>query len=187
MFGDYWFLVARKGCVNMKKFIAALVVFVVIGAGWWLYQEQRTKDFKETALSIYKPYKVLVDDGNNLAKNMSGRNYDNLFRELGDIKQKNQDLKMKASSLIPPTDAAKAVHKQLIATLQAHDEGISGIIALIEANRYMTINDFDKIKANPNFTVIGHMTQESEGIHLITRAKTKIELRARGWNALEEE
>lgn len=128
----------------MKKFIAALVVFVVIGAGWWLYQEQRTKDFKETALSIYKPYKVLVDDGNNLAKNMSGRNYDNLFRELGDIKQKNQDLKMKASSLIPPTDAAKAVHKQLIATLQAHDEGISGIIALIEANRYMTINDFDK-------------------------------------------
>lgn len=51
----------------------------------------------------------------------------------------------------------------------------------------ISINDFDKIKANPNFTVIGHMTQESEGIHLITRANTKIELRARGWNALEEE
>ena len=51
----------------------------------------------------------------------------------------------------------------------------------------ISINDFDKIKGNPNFTVIGHMTQESEGIHLITRANTKIELRARGWNALEEE
>jgi len=46
--------------------------------------------------------------------------------------------------------------------------------------------DYDKIKANPNFTVIGHMVQESEGIHLITRANIKIPLKARGWNALEE-
>ncbi len=51
----------------------------------------------------------------------------------------------------------------------------------------IAMTDFDKIKANPNFTIIGHMTQESEGIHLITRANTKIELRARGWNALGED
>jgi len=49
------------------------------------------------------------------------------------------------------------------------------------------MEDFDKIKANPHFTIIGHMTQESDGIHLITRANTKIELRARGWNALGED
>lgn len=48
------------------------------------------------------------------------------------------------------------------------------------------MDDFEKIKGNPNFTIIGHMTQESEGIHLITRANTKIELRARGWDALGE-
>jgi thiamine-monophosphate kinase len=46
------------------------------------------------------------------------------------------------------------------------------------------LEDFDKIKANPNFTVLGHMTQASEGVHLVTRANTKIELKARGWNAL---
>ncbi|MFC4816536.1 MULTISPECIES: thiamine-phosphate kinase [unclassified Flavobacterium] len=51
----------------------------------------------------------------------------------------------------------------------------------------IAMNDFDKIKGNPNFTVIGHMTQQSEGIHLVTRANTKIELKARGWNALQEE
>jgi thiamine-monophosphate kinase len=50
----------------------------------------------------------------------------------------------------------------------------------------IALEDFDKIKANPNFTVIGHMTQESEGIHLITRANTKIPLKARGWDALNE-
>lgn len=47
--------------------------------------------------------------------------------------------------------------------------------------------DFPKIKANPNFSIIGHMTDEKEGIHLITRANTKIPLIARGWNALQKE
>nr|WP_315156448.1 thiamine-phosphate kinase [uncultured Flavobacterium sp.] len=50
----------------------------------------------------------------------------------------------------------------------------------------VAMSDFDKIKGNPNFTIIGHMTEPSEGIHLITRANTKIQLKARGWNALSE-
>lgn len=49
------------------------------------------------------------------------------------------------------------------------------------------INDFDKIKGNPNFTIIGHMAQESEGIHLVTRANTKILLKARGWDGIADE
>jgi thiamine-monophosphate kinase len=48
------------------------------------------------------------------------------------------------------------------------------------------MEDFDKIKGNPNFTVIGHMVAATEGNHLITRANTKIALKARGWNALSE-
>ena len=51
----------------------------------------------------------------------------------------------------------------------------------------IAMEDFEKIKGNPNFTIIGHMTQESEGIHLVTRANTKIPLKARGWDALSEE
>lgn len=51
----------------------------------------------------------------------------------------------------------------------------------------MPMEDFDKIKGNPNFSIIGHLVAETEGIHLITRADTKIPLRARGWNALSEE
>ncbi|MCL6266761.1 thiamine-phosphate kinase [Flagellimonas myxillae] len=43
--------------------------------------------------------------------------------------------------------------------------------------------DFPKIKANPNLTVIGHMTSKGEGAHLITRANTKIALSAQGWNS----
>ncbi|KXN98205.1 thiamine-monophosphate kinase [Aequorivita aquimaris] len=50
-----------------------------------------------------------------------------------------------------------------------------------------TINteDFPKIKANPHLTVIGHITDEKEGVHLISRADSKIPLIARGWNALK--
>jgi len=48
------------------------------------------------------------------------------------------------------------------------------------------IEDFDKIKGNPNLTIIGHMTQEGEGVHLVTRANTKIPLKARGWDAISE-
>ena len=46
--------------------------------------------------------------------------------------------------------------------------------------------DYDKIKGNPNLSVIGHMTEPQEGMHLITRGGQKIELIARGWNAMEE-
>lgn len=45
-------------------------------------------------------------------------------------------------------------------------------------------NDYDKIKGNPHLTVIGHMTEEKEGMHLITRASQKLPLIARGWNSM---
>ncbi len=48
------------------------------------------------------------------------------------------------------------------------------------------ISDFDKIKGNPNLTVIGHITEESQGVKLVTRADEEIELKAQGWNSFKE-
>ncbi|WP_147677142.1 thiamine-phosphate kinase [Algibacter pacificus] len=42
-------------------------------------------------------------------------------------------------------------------------------------------NDFPKIKANPHLSIIGHMKDENEGAHLITRANSRIPLIAQGW------
>lgn len=42
--------------------------------------------------------------------------------------------------------------------------------------------DYDKIKTDPDFTVIGHITPASEGINLITNAGSAIQLEAQGWN-----
>jgi thiamine-monophosphate kinase len=46
--------------------------------------------------------------------------------------------------------------------------------------------DFPKIKGNPHLTVIGHITDESVGANLVTRANQQIKLTAQGWNALKE-
>lgn len=49
------------------------------------------------------------------------------------------------------------------------------------------MDDYPKIKGNPHLSVIGHITDKKEGVHLISRAGAKIPLIARGWNALNEE
>ncbi len=46
--------------------------------------------------------------------------------------------------------------------------------------------DFDKIKGNPHLTVIGHMTDASEGANLVTRGNSKIPLTAQGWNSFSK-
>ena len=48
------------------------------------------------------------------------------------------------------------------------------------------ISEFDKIKGNPNLTVIGHITEENQGLQLITRANQEIELQAQGWNSFKK-
>ena len=41
--------------------------------------------------------------------------------------------------------------------------------------------DFEKIKGNPHMTVIGHMTDEKEGIYLVDKNGSALTLKAQGW------
>jgi len=64
----------------------------------------------------------------------------------------------------------------------------STTIALAGGEDYellFTINqdDYDKIKGNPNLTVIGHITDAASGAHIITRGGEKIALQAQGWKS----
>lgn len=45
------------------------------------------------------------------------------------------------------------------------------------------LSDYDKIKANPNITVIGHMTNKSAGVNLIVKNGSQQPLTAQGWDA----
>ena len=44
-------------------------------------------------------------------------------------------------------------------------------------------DDYEKIKALEDISVIGHMTDKNSGYHLITRSGTQIPLNAQGWDA----
>ena len=47
--------------------------------------------------------------------------------------------------------------------------------------------DFDKIKGNPHMTVIGHITDASEGLYYVDKNGSMIELQAQGWNHFPKE
>jgi len=77
---------------------------------------------------------------------------------------------------------------QVISTCEEFDLN-STTIALSGGEDYELLftisqDDFPKIKGNPHLTVIGHITDESVGVNLVTRAGQQIKLTAQGWNAL---
>nr|WP_299032376.1 thiamine-phosphate kinase [uncultured Tenacibaculum sp.] len=80
---------------------------------------------------------------------------------------------------------------QVIATSEEFNMD-STMIALSGGEDYellftVSIDDYDKIKGNPNLTVVGHITEENEGMNLVTRANQEIELKAQGWNSFNKE
>ena len=45
--------------------------------------------------------------------------------------------------------------------------------------------DFEKIKSNPSISIIGYISEEKEGCHLITRGGNRHALIAQGWNHMK--
>jgi thiamine-monophosphate kinase len=41
--------------------------------------------------------------------------------------------------------------------------------------------DFEKVNSNPNMTIIGHITDEKDGIYFIDKSGSAITLKAQGW------
>lgn len=46
----------------------------------------------------------------------------------------------------------------------------------------LPLSDYEKVKNDPDFTVVGHITDVSEGTNLITAGGSVIALEAQGWN-----
>lgn len=46
----------------------------------------------------------------------------------------------------------------------------------------ISMDDYEKIKNDPDFTIIGHITDASDGTNLITTGGSAIQLEAQGWN-----
>ena len=79
---------------------------------------------------------------------------------------------------LDPTVIAACEEFQMDSTLVALSGGEDYELLFTIAQK-----DFEKIKGNPNLTVIGHMTDASMGANLVTRGEAKIPLTAQGWNS----
>lgn len=80
---------------------------------------------------------------------------------------------------------------QVISTCEEFDID-STMVALSGGEDYellftVPISDFEKIKGNPHLSIIGHITEQNQGMNLVTRANQELELKAQGWNALKNE
>ena len=78
---------------------------------------------------------------------------------------------------------------QVISTCEEFDID-STMVALSGGEDYellftVSITDFEKIKGNPHLSIIGHINDKAAGLNLVTRAGQELELKAQGWNALE--
>lgn len=78
---------------------------------------------------------------------------------------------------------------QVITTCEEFDID-STMVALSGGEDYellmtVSIGDYEKIKGNPNLTVIGHITEKGQGMNLVTRANQELELKAQGWNSFD--
>lgn len=129
-----------------------------------------------------------------------------------DIVKLLKDLKVKPTSMIDISDglSSETIHlcKQSNVGVELYENKIpldpqvistceefnidSTTVALNGGEDYellMTISqeDYPKIKANPNLTVIGFITEKERGMHLITRGEVSIPLIAKGWNALSDQ
>lgn len=129
-----------------------------------------------------------------------------------DIVKLLEDLDVKPSSMIDISDglSSEAIHlcKQSNVGIELYENKIpldpqvistceefktnSTTVALNGGEDYellMTISqeDYTKIKANPNLTVIGYITEANRGMNLITRDNSAVPLIAKGWNSLQNE
>lgn len=51
----------------------------------------------------------------------------------------------------------------------------------------IALSDYDKIKANPSLTVIGHITNKEKGVNLVTKSESVYPMTAQGWNPIKAE
>jgi len=163
-------------------------------------------------LQVLEREKAVYKEDPNMQPDLDGHDYI-LERQLKpearkDVIQLLKDFKIKPTSMIDISDglSSEQLHLSLASKLGCHiyEEKIpidpTTVNMAVEFNIDPTLcalsggedyellftisqKDYDKIKNDPDVTVIGHMLSEGEGCYLISRDGNSHELTAQGWDA----
>ncbi|MBL4752115.1 MAG: thiamine-phosphate kinase [Flavobacteriales bacterium] len=163
-------------------------------------------------LQVLEREKAVFKDDPNMQPDLDGKDYI-LERQLKpearkDIIQLLKDFHIKPTSMIDISDglSSEQLHLSMASQLGCHiyEEKIpmdpTTVNMAVEFNIDPTLcalsggedyellftigqTDYDKIKSDPDITVIGHMLSKGEGCYLISRDGSAHELTAQGWDA----
>lgn len=164
-------------------------------------------------LQLLEREKSVFEVDKNMQPDLSGNEYV-LERQLKpearkDIYELLKSLDVKPTSMIDISDglSSEVIHlcKQSKTGVQVYEEKIpidNNVYSLCEEFQITTttvalnggedyellftvkLEDHDKIKGNPKLSIIGHMTDEGEGMNLVTKDLKSIPLTAQGWDAM---
>lgn len=164
-------------------------------------------------LQLLEREKSVFEVDKNMQPDLSGNEYV-LERQLKpearkDIYELLKGLEVKPTSMIDISDglSSEVIHlcKQSKTGVQLYEEKIpidNNVYSLCEEFQLTTttvalnggedyellftvdLKDHDKIKGNPNLSIIGHMTADGEGMNLLTKDLKSIPLNAQGWDAM---
>lgn len=164
-------------------------------------------------LQLLEREKSVFEVDKNMQPDLSGNEYV-LERQLKpearkDVYELLKTLDVKPTSMIDISDglSSEVIHlcKQSKTGVQLYEEKIpidNNVYSLCEEFQITTttvalnggedyellftvkLEDHDKIKGNPNLSIIGHMTGEGEGMNLVTKDLKSIPLTAQGWDAM---
>ncbi len=165
-------------------------------------------------LQVLEREKFVFKDNPNLQPDLVGNDYI-LERQLKpearvDIVELLKKLDVKPTSMIDVSDglASELMHicKQSEVGCELYEEKIPldpqtydrarefsldpTVCALSGGEDYellftIPMDDYEKVKNLPDFTIIGHMTAKASGINLVAKAGTSHPITAQGWNAFK--
>lgn len=165
-------------------------------------------------LQVLEREKFVFKDNPNLQPDLVGNDYI-LERQLKpearlDIVELLKKLEVKPTSMIDVSDglASELMHicKQSEVGCELYEEKIPldpqtydrarefsldpTVCALSGGEDYellftISMQDYEKVKNVPDFTIIGHMTAKTSGINLVAKAGTSHPITAQGWNAFK--
>lgn len=123
--------------------ISIISLIVLCAAAWAINLYIAERQFKTAVMEKYLAYKMLVDDSNRAFDKINGQQYDDIYKEIDGYLQKEQSIKAEVIQMVPPSETAKAIQQQFIATLNAADESLLSRKSYYMAQQNVKIQSFD--------------------------------------------
>ena len=131
--------------IGKKQIIAIISVIVVLigaGIGWYQWDiSQKNAAFVNEAKTVFDEHLVIANEWDTLTKNSVGRNFNSIFSDINNMKQKNTDVKLKLASLQAQTSESQQKKGNFTKLLNDFDSSLTAMSVFFERQQaYQTLS-----------------------------------------------